>query len=262
MRALVVGVELVAAVARVDLALGRVGVGRGERGADALEADAVVEQGRGIELDPHGRQGRAADIDVADARQLRQLLLHHGGGGIVDLAAGQGLRGHAEDDDRRVGGVELPVGRVLPERGRQVGAGRVDGGLDVAGRAVDVAVQAEQQHDPGRAEGVRGRHLVDVRDGAEPPFERRRHRGGHGVGRGAGHLRLDEDDREVDLRQRRHRQLQEGEQPGEQHADGEQRGRHRPPDERLGDVHGSASPPARSGPRRPEIRRSSRSNAR
>ena len=83
---LVVGVDLVVTVAVLDGALRAVGVGGGERGAHVFEPDAVFEQGARVELDAHRRQGAAADVDFADALHLRQPLLHHGGGGIVELA--------------------------------------------------------------------------------------------------------------------------------------------------------------------------------
>ena len=57
----------------------------------------------GIELDPHRRQRAAADIDLADAVDLREFLLQHGGRGVVDLAAAQRVRGQRQDQDRRVG---------------------------------------------------------------------------------------------------------------------------------------------------------------
>ena len=45
------------------------------------------------------------------------------------------------------------------------------------------------------------------------------------------------DGREIDLRQRRHRQLQKGKKPGERDADRQQRRRDRPLDERRRRVH-------------------------
>ena len=69
-RRLIVGVDLVMGVVVLDRALGAVGVGRGERGADILEADAVMKDRRRVDFDPHRRQRGARDVDFADARKL------------------------------------------------------------------------------------------------------------------------------------------------------------------------------------------------
>ena len=122
LRRLVVGVDLIVGVVVLDRALRAVGVGGGERGADVLEADAVVEDRRRIDLDPHGRQRRARDVDLADSRKLRQALLQDVRGEIVELARRARRRGHRDHHDRRVGGVDLMVGRILAQAGRQVGA--------------------------------------------------------------------------------------------------------------------------------------------
>ena len=75
----------------------------------------------------------------------------------------------------RSAGIELAVGGVGAQRRRQVGAGRIDRRLHVARRAVDVAVDVELQHDLGGAHRAARGHLVDVGDGAQMPFQRRRH---------------------------------------------------------------------------------------
>ena len=106
---LVVGVDLVMRVVVLDRALRAVGVGGGERGADVLEADPVVEYRARIDLDPHRRQGRARHVDLADPRQLRQPLLQDVGGDIVELARGVGRRRHGEDHDRRIGRIDLMI---------------------------------------------------------------------------------------------------------------------------------------------------------
>ena len=83
---------------------------------------------------------------------------------------------------------------------------------------------------------------VKALDAAHDALERRGDRTRHRVGacsRHAGHHR---DVGKIDLRQRRHRQLGEGEQAGECDADGQQNGRDRPTDEQLGEavVHGAS----------------------
>ena len=71
---LVVGVDLVALPADVDRALGGIGIGRRQRGAHVLETDAVLEQRARVQLDAHRRQRAAADLYLADAAHLRELL--------------------------------------------------------------------------------------------------------------------------------------------------------------------------------------------
>jgi hypothetical protein len=82
-----------------------------------------------------------------DALDLRELLLDDGGGFVVQLVGAVLVRGQAEDHDRRIGGIDLAIGRIAGQVGGQIGARRVDGGLDVARRAVDVAAQVELDRD-------------------------------------------------------------------------------------------------------------------
>ena len=65
---LVVGDHLVALIALIDVALGAVGIGRGDRGAHVLEPDAVAAELVGLELDPHRGQCAAAERDLARPR--------------------------------------------------------------------------------------------------------------------------------------------------------------------------------------------------
>ena len=191
---------------------------------------------RRIDLDPHRRQRRPGHVDLADARKLRQPLLQDVGGDVVELPGRMARRRHGEDHDRRVGRIDLMVGRILAQAGRQVRPRRDDRRLNVARRAVDVAVEPELKGDARRALRALRRHLVDVGDLAEVALERRGDRGRHRVRAGAGHVGLDRDDRKIDLRQRRDRQLPIAEQSRENDADRQQRRRHRPADEDLGEA--------------------------
>ena len=236
----------------LDRSLGAVGVGRGERGADVLEADAVMEDRRRVDLDAHGRQRRPRDVDLANSRKLGQALLEDVRGDIVELARCVPRGGHCNDHDRRVRRIDLVVGWVLAQACRQVGARGDDRRLDVARRAVDVAVEAELQGDVCRAEGALRRHFVDVGDLAEMALERRGDRLRHGVGARARHVGLNGDDRKIDLRQRRDGQLRIAEQTREDDADRQQRRGDRPADEDLGEaiVHDdSAASVASAAPR-------------
>ena len=73
-------------------------------------------------------------------------------------------------------------------------------------------------------------------------LERRRDRGRHGVGAGAGHVGLNRDDRKIDLRQRRNRQLRIAQESRKHDADRQQYRRDRSLNEDLGKavVHGAS----------------------
>jgi len=89
---LVVGDHLVAPIPLIDMTLGAVRIGCCDRGAHVLESDAVTAQLVGLELDSHRGQGAAAERNLADAGDLRQLLLDDGIGRIVELCRRQGAR--------------------------------------------------------------------------------------------------------------------------------------------------------------------------
>ena len=234
----VVDVDLVVVRGTVDRPFGGIGIGRGNRGPDVLEPDAVLEERLRVEVDPHRRQRAAADRHIADALDLQQLLLNDRRGGIVDRARAQRVGGEREDDDRRIGGIEGAVGRVLPQRPRQVLARRLDGGLDIALGAVDVAVEVEDEHDPTAPLAARGGHLVDPGDAAQMPLERRGHGGRDRLRARPGQLRHDHDGRHVDLRHVGHRQQEIGEDARERQPAREQCRGDGTQDERAGDVQG------------------------
>ena len=117
----------------------------------------AFEHGR-IDLDAHRRQRAAADEHLADAVDLRDLLLQDGRRDVVHLRAADGVRRQREDHDRRVGRVDLSIARVARQIRRQLASGRVDRRLHVARGAVDVAIEVELQRDLRRARA----ELVEV----------------------------------------------------------------------------------------------------
>ena len=82
-------------------------------------------------------------------------------------------------------GLTLRYVGLLGRLAGKLAARGVDGGLHVARRGVDVAVQVELQRDAGRAERAGRGHLGDAGDAPELPLQRRGHRGRHGFGAGA-----------------------------------------------------------------------------
>src|SRR6266568_1513570 len=262
---LVVGHDLPVAIALLDRALGAVGVGGGEHRAYFVQPDRVLVERRRIQLHAHRGERGAAHRHLADAFGLGNFLREDGGSGVVHLAAVERVGGEREDHDRRVGRIDLAVGGIAPQAGRQLAARGVDRSLHVARSAVDVAVEIELQRDARVAER-RGRgDLGDAGDAAERALERHRNGRRHHLGTGARKLRLHRDRRIVHLRQRRDRKQTEGRGTGERHAGRQERRRDRTPDGRFGEIHGrpfsTGFTLAPAAPR-PVTRRAKRSNHR
>ena len=256
---LIVGVDLQMQSIALDRAFRAVGVGGGERRAHVLEADAIFRKGVRVDLHAHRRQRGAADGDLTYAVKLRKPLLQNIAGRVVHLPRRQRFRRQVEEKDRRVGGVDLAVDRVAAQARRQIGVRRVDRSLNIARRAVDVAVEVELKRDSRASDGARRRHFGDGGDAAECALKRTCDAGGDRVGTCPGQRRLHGDRREIDFRQWRNGQSEEGEGAGERNSDGDQSGRHRPRDEGRGKVHSALSParaPAGGRPRRRAARRS------
>ena len=199
--------------------MGRFAFADVEHASDLVEPQVVLAQRAWIELDPHRRERAAADVDLADALDLRQPLRDDRRREVVHTAARHRVRRHRQNHDGRVGGVHLAIGRVAREVRRQLAARGVDRGLDIAR-------SARRCRDPERTAARRGRaqaagrgHLAHAGDPAELALERRRHARRHRLRAGARQARVTDDRREVDLRERRDRQ-----QPERQHTrEGERR---------------------------------------
>ena len=245
----VIGINLERLFALLNVALGCVGIGRGDRGAHIGQADAVLEQGARVQLNANGGKRRAVERHIAHARNLRQLLLDDIGSLVIDLARRQVLRRHRQDQDREVGRIELAVGRIGPQRSGQIRPRRIDRGLHVSRRAVDVAVDVELQHDLGGIDVAARRHLVDARNGAQVPFQRRGHAGGHNLRAGARHRGIHHNGGNVDIGEGRNWQQGVRDHPRHAQTQRQKRGGNAAADEERGEIHsagsGTSAPPRR-----------------
>jgi hypothetical protein len=163
---------------------------------------------------------------------MRNLLRQNAVCVIADLGEWKRIRGQGEHQHRRVGRVGLPVDRWTWQRWRQLAGRRIDRRLHVLSRRIDGAAAAELQRDLGKLGGAARRHLRQVGNLAELPFERRRDGAGDRLRIGAGQLRGDLDRRRVDIRQSRHRQQLVTEQSEQQDRHHQHRGGDRLSDER------------------------------
>ncbi|MGY4459699.1 hypothetical protein ACVWYI_003659 [Bradyrhizobium sp. LB13.1] len=230
---LVVGVDRVGALRAVDIAFGAVDRGDRDLAAHVLHRQALGDEFRRIDLDADGRFLLAADEHLRDARELADLLGELGIDRVADAGQRQCLGGRRQQQDRRVGRVDLAVGRRRGQILRQLAARGIDGALHVIGGAVDAAVEVELDRDRRGAQIARRGHLGDARDLGELPFERLGHRRGHGLRAAARQIGGDLDGREVHLRQWRDRQQGIGDETDEENAGHQQRGADGITDERC-----------------------------
>ncbi len=238
---LVVGVDGQALVRPVDGALGRVGGLRCDRLAHRIEPQAPGRHLARIQHDADRLFLLAADVHLADAGHARDLLGEDDVGVVVDLVERQGVGAQGQDQDRLVGRVGLPHGRLRGQAGGQLGAGGADRGLHLLQVVGDVLAELELDGDVGPTERADRRHLRDAGDQRELPLERGGDVGGHGLGAAAGQGGLHLDGGEVDVGQRRHRQHDVGDDADQQDRDGQKRGRDGPPDEGTGEVQAPAA---------------------
>ena len=215
-----------------------------ESEAHVLEADPVLVERTGIDFDPDARQRSAADIDLADAVYLRDLLLQESRGDIEHLPAIEHVRCQRQNHDRKVRRIHLPVVRAIGEILRQIARRRVHGGLDVPRGRIDIPIEIELQRDGSDAQKIGGSHLADARDASELPFQRRRDGRSHGLGTRSRKYRRHRDRRKVDFGQGRRRQQVEGQRPRYCDRDHQQRGRDRSSDEGRGEIQGAGRPSA------------------
>ena len=175
-----------------------------DRGAHVLEAEADAGDRRGIDLHAHGRLLAAADGHLADAGHLRDLLREHVVRDVEDLRERHGVARQRQDEDRRVGRVDLPVRGSQRQVRRELTSRGGDRRLHVACGCIDVAIEIELQRDGRRAERARRGDFADARDSPESALEWRRDGRRHRLGVRAGERGGDLNRREVDARERRH----------------------------------------------------------
>ncbi len=128
------------------------------------------------------------------------------------LTLGVGVRGQRQDHDRRIRRIGFAIGRPAGHSARQQLCGGVDRRLNVARRAVDIAVEVNSENDAwySRASWRRSSQVTAaIRPRSAPA--RVAHRRGHGLRRGSRQRGANHDHREVHLRQRGYRQQPEAE---------------------------------------------------
>ena len=109
---LVIGGKRVAGCVVLYDALGRVGIGRCQGGADILEPQPVFEQGPRVDFHPHGGGGTAGNLHPSHALYLRQQRLQACLGNVIQFGYRLRVRCQCQDHDRVVGRVGLPVFRL------------------------------------------------------------------------------------------------------------------------------------------------------
>ena len=146
---LIVGENVGGSVAIGELTLGQIGVLQTQHRAHIFKAETKAVQLSRVHIHTHRRKRAAADVHLADSLNLKQSLLNDCRCRIVKFCPIVDAGSKNEDHDRRVGGIDFAVGGVVGKICRQIGASSVDRGLNVARRAVNVAVQIKLQSDRG-----------------------------------------------------------------------------------------------------------------
>ena len=237
-RDLVVGGDGIGLMGAVERSLRPRYVGARNGVAQILHRDAIGGEPRQIGLHPHRGLQPAQHRNPPDAGNLAEPLSQDGVGDIAHRAQRNRLRRQRQRHDRGIGRIDLGVGRRIRQVFRQDSGRRVDRGLHVLGRAVDIPIEIELQRNLADAERTGRLHRRQRRNLSELALQRRGDQRSDHVGAGAGQLRRHLHGREIDLRQRRNRQRPIAERAADHQRDPQQRGRDRPADERFGDAHG------------------------
>jgi hypothetical protein len=216
----------------------RVGIGRAQGVGQLVEADVARRQRVGLDANANSEALLAEDVDLGDAVEGRQRRRDQVLGVVVQIRQAQRRRGHGQEQHRRVGRVDLAIGRRHGHLDRQLARGAQQRRLDVDRGGVDVAALLELERHRGHAERVARADHGQPRNGLELLLELESDRGRHRLRARARKLRRDVDDRRVVARQRRHRDLVEGDRTGDDDRRVEQDRQDRAADEELGQIHG------------------------
>src|SRR5581483_5015269 len=161
----------------------------------------------------------------------------------------QRVRGQRKQQNRVIGGIDFAIRRRRRHARRQIARRARDHRLHVLRRRVNVAVQGGLQRNLRAAEGAGRAHGIEAGNGGKILFQRRCHRGRHGLGAGSRQIGADRDRREIDRRQIAHRQRFVAEDAEDENADHHQGGRDRPADKKSGDIHDAPCSAALALPR-------------
>ena len=169
---------------------------------------------------------------------MGNFLGEDGIGSIVDLRGRDIVRSQREHQDRRISRISFSICGLAGKIGGKLAASRIDGGLNVAGGGVDIAIQIELESNTSGPEAARGSHLRNAGNAAELALKGRGHCGGHGLRARTGEAGAHANRRKIDLGQRRDGQEPERYGSGEKNGKGDQRRGDRPSNERRGKVGG------------------------
>ena len=221
----------------IKTSLRPVDAGGADSGAHVREAEAARREFAGIDLHAHGGTLAAGETHHADAGNLREFLRDARIDQVVHLRQRQAAGRHRESENRRIGGIHLPVNRRRRQIVRQEIARGIDGCLHFLLRNAHGDFERKLEGDHRRAAGTHRRQLVDARYLAETSLKR----GGDGTRRhGRTRARVERENLnrgKFHLRQRRDGQEPIREHAGKQQRDHQEAGRHRTENERTRGVH-------------------------
>ena len=149
---LIVVIDRERAGGAVDATLRTVGRCVRDHGTHVFQAQPHRGELFRIDLNTHRRLLLTVDADLGNAWNLADVLDQDVLGVVVDNGDRQRVGMQCENEDRRVGRIDLAIGRGRRQRFRQLPAGGVDGGLNVLRGAVDIAVEIELHRDRAVAE--------------------------------------------------------------------------------------------------------------
>jgi hypothetical protein len=222
--------------AGVELAAGDLDVLAADRADDVARDDTLLGELAGVEPDADVAVEVSVELDLTDALDRLQLLLHLVAGDVGEQLARE-RPGDADREDRRVVRVRFRDGRrghVL----RQLALGLRDARLDVLKGEIDVTRDVEAGRDAGGALSRGRRELLDALDLGDRLLERLEDLALHGARRGARPRDAHRDVGVVDVRilaDAHPRDGDEAEEDGDRH--------HHPGEDRIldgdvGDAHG------------------------